>query len=135
MSRARPAKARADHVVRATLDDRGHHVSELLGCVLAIGVEEGDGRRSPFSPPREARAHGGAETAVPVERVDGGAGGSCQGGGPVGGTVVDHHDLDGVPVYLARRAPDDIGNGGFLVVRWQHHDNGAAAGKLRIVHC
>jgi hypothetical protein len=67
--------------------------------------------------------------------VDGGAGGARQGGGSVRGTVVDDHDLDRMPVHLAGRPTDDIGNGGFLVVRGQHHDNGAGAGKLEIVHC
>jgi hypothetical protein len=40
-----------------------------------------------------------------------------------------------MPVHLAGRPPDDIGDGGFLVMRGQHHDNGAAVGKLRVVHC
>jgi hypothetical protein len=118
-------KARSDHVIGPTLDDRGHQVRQLLGGVLAVGIEEGDGGDPPFGPPRQAGAHGSAQAQVPVERVNGGAGSQRRGRGPVGGTVVDDHDLDRVPVHLGRRPPHEIADGQFLVVGRQDHDHWA----------
>jgi hypothetical protein len=115
-------EARSDHIVGPALEDRGHQRRQLLGGVLAIGVEEGHGGRLSLDRPRQARAHGGAEAPVPSERADDGASGPRRDCGPVRRAVVDDHDRDRVPVHRARRPPHDITDGHFLVVGGQDHD-------------
>jgi hypothetical protein len=128
-------EARSDHIVGPALEDRGHQRRQLLGGVLTVGVEEGHGSRTLLHRPRQAGAHGGAEPAIPVERVNGGAAGPRRGGGPIAGTVIDDHDVHRMPVNLAWSPPDDITDSHFLVVGGQNHHHRAEARKLWCLHC
>lgn len=116
-------EAGADDVVGLAVEHGADERAQLLGGVLAVGVEEGDGG-GPGGPGQgQALAHRGTEAPVAAERAHGGAGPGRGGGRPVGRPVVHDEHAHGVAAHLGRRPADDGRHGRFLVVGGEEHDD------------